>query len=124
MRKQNPLITDEHIVAYLDGELQGTPEFEREIRSDSALARSADEYAAISKAFASSMADSRFLLSAKVDSRTKKMLADSIAKLRSAVRIPASAPDAAPRRSVMPAVRNMKLLWAKRASVGFAFAAL
>ena len=123
MKSNNHTITDEHIVAYLDGELNASPEFKRELSADPALATAAKEYAAIGNAMAGSRADSRFMLSASVDGRTKKMLADSLAKSRKAVRTAAAAPNAAPIRSV-PATRSIKFIWARRASVGFAFATL
>ncbi|MDP4219575.1 MAG: hypothetical protein Q8916_05935 [Bacteroidota bacterium] len=121
--KQYPRITDEHIVAYLDGELHVSPEFKEELRAEPTLVRATAEYAALGKAMASSRADSRFMLSQKVDDRTKKMLADSLATSRKAVRTAAPAPNAAPVRSI-PAQRSIKFMWAKRASIGFAFAAL
>ena len=121
--KQNPRITDEHIVAYLDGELNVSKDFERELRADPALAQAADEYSAIGKAMASSRADSRFMLSASFDASTKKMLAQGLSKSRGEVRTAAPAPSAAPVRSV-PATRSIKFMWARRTSVGFAFAAL
>lgn len=123
MKSNNHNITDEHIVAYLDGELNASPEFERELRADPALATAAKEYAAIGKSMAGSRADSRFMLSASVDTNTKKMLADSLKKSRKAIRTAAPAPNAAPVRSI-PATRSIKFVWAKRASVGFAFATL
>ena len=121
--KQNPRITDEHIVAYLDGELNVSKDFERELRADPALAQAADEYSAIGKAMASSRTDSRFMLSAPFDASTKKMLAHGLSKSRGEVRTAAPAPSAAPVRSV-PATRSIKFMWARRTSVGFAFAAL
>lgn len=121
--KENPRITDEHIVAYIDGELHVSQEFERELRAEPSLARAADEYAAIGRVFYASRADNRFMLSSKVDARTKKMLADSLAASRKAVRTAAPAPNAAPVRSI-PARRSVNFVWAKRASVGFAFASL
>lgn len=123
MKTNNHNITDEHIVAYLDGELNVSPEFERELRAEPSLAAAAKEYAAIGKAMASSRTDSRFMLNASVDARTKKMLADSLAKSRKAVRTAAAAPNAAPVRTI-PSTRNIKFIWAKRTSIGFAFAAL
>ena len=116
MKSNNHTITDEHIVAYLDGELNASPEFKRELSVDPSLAIAAKEYAAIGKAMASSRADSRFMLSASVDARTKKMLADSLSKSRKAVRTAGAAPNASPVRSV-PATRSIKFIWARRASV-------
>ena len=122
--KQNPRITDEHIVAYLDGELNVSKDFERELRANPSLAEAAKEYSAIANAMAASRADSRFMLSASVDASTKKMLARGISKSRGEVRTAAPAPSAAPIRSV-PATRSIKFMWARRrASIGFAFATL
>jgi negative regulator of sigma E activity len=123
MNKQQRIITDEHIVAYLDGELHVSPDFERDLRSDPALARSAKEYAVIGKIFAASRGDNRFMLSSQVDSTAKKMLANVIRKSRKEVRVAAPAPNAAPERLVT-VVRNIKYLWAKRAAMGFALAGL
>ncbi len=123
MKKQNPHITDEHIVAYLDGELNASPEFKRDLHADPELALASKEYAAIGNAMARSSADERFMLSASTDKSTKKMLADSLAKSRKAIRTAAPAPSAAPVRSI-PAQRSVKYLWAKRTSMGFAFATL
>jgi hypothetical protein len=121
--KQNPRITDEHIVAYLDGELHVSADFERELRADPALSQAADEYSAIGKAMAQSRADSRFILSAFFAESTRKMLERGIAKSRKVIRTADSAPSAAPARGI-PATRNIKFAWAKRASIGFAFATL
>src|SRR5438067_1728003 len=99
MKKQNPLITDEHIVAYVDGELSANAEFERELRPDPALAVAAREYAAISKAFAHSASDSRFMLTASVDTKTRTMLREELATSRKQVRTAAPAPSAEPLRS-------------------------
>jgi hypothetical protein len=123
MKKQNPLITDEHIVAYLDGELEVSRNFTRDLRADSELLNSAKEYAALGKAFLISSSDSRFMLSAQLDSKTEKLLADSIAKSRKTVRTAEAAPSAAPARST-PAPRTIKYLWAKRVGMGFALAGL
>jgi len=123
MNKQQRIITDEHIVAYLDGELHVSPDFEQDLRKDPSLARSAKEYAVMAKVFATSRADDRFMLSAQVDASAKKMLANVIKKARKEVRVAASAPNAAPERLVT-AVRNIKYLWAKRAGIGFALAGL
>ncbi len=117
--KQNPRITDEHIVAYLDGELHVSSEVERELRATPAAA----EYSAIGKAMAHSRADSRFMLSASIDASAKKMLSRAISSSRGEVRTAAPAPSAAPVRSI-PATRSIKFIWARRASVGFAFATL
>jgi hypothetical protein len=117
------LITDEHIVAYLDGELHVSPDFERDLRADPALASAAKEYAAIGKVFAASSAESRFMLSSRIDASARKMLANVIRKARKEVRIAAPAPNAAPERLVT-AVRNIKYLWAKRTAMGFALAGL
>jgi hypothetical protein len=122
MKKQIPHITDEHIVAYLDGELHVSPQFERELRANPALNQAAAEYAVIGKAMAASSGDARFMLSAPVDARAKKVLT-GITKSRKAVRTTAPAPGATPVRSV-PATRSIKYLWAKRATIGFAFASL
>jgi negative regulator of sigma E activity len=121
--KQFPRITDEHIVAYLDGELHVSPDFERELRADPALNQAADEYSAIGSAMARSRADSRFILSASFDKSTRKMLERGIAKSRKVVRTTESAPIAAPARGI-PATRSIKFAWAKRASIGLAFASL
>ncbi len=117
--KQNPRITDEHIVAYLDGELHVSPEVESELRATPAVA----EYSAIGRAMAASLTDSRFMLSASIDASAKKMLSRSISTSRGEVRTAAPAPNAAPVRSV-PAQRSIKFIWARRASIGFAFATL
>ncbi len=122
MKKQTPHITDEHIVAYLDGELHVSPEFERELRTDPVLAQAGAEYAVIARSMAASAADSRFLLTASIDARAKKVL-QSITKPRKAVRTATSAPNATPVRTI-PAQRSIKYLWAKRATIGFAFASL
>jgi negative regulator of sigma E activity len=122
MKKQTPHITDEHIVAYLDGELHVSPEFERELRADPVLHRAAAEYAVIGKALAMSTGDARFKLTASIDARAKKVLS-GIAKSRKEVRTAAPSPNAAPVRSV-PATRSIKYLWAKRTAIGLAFASL
>ena len=122
MKKQIPHITDEHIVAYLDGELHVSPEFERELRANPVLHQAAAEYTVIAKAMAASSGDARFMLSVPIDARAKKVL-DGITKSRKSVRTAAPAPSAAPARSI-PATRSIKYLWAKRATISFAFASL
>ena len=66
--------------------------------------------------------DERFMLSASIDASTKKMLARAV-KAQKPIRTASPAPSAAPVRNV-PAQRSIKYLWAKRTSMGFAFAAL
>jgi negative regulator of sigma E activity len=122
MKMQTPHITDEHIVAYLDGELNVSPEFERELRANPVLHQAVSEYVVIAKAMAASSSDARFMLTAPIDARAKKVLS-GISKSRKAVRSAAPAPNAIPARSV-PATRSIKFLWAKRATIGFAFASL
>jgi hypothetical protein len=122
MKKQIPHITDEHIVAYLDGELHVSSEFERELRANPELNQAAAEYASISKSIAISAGDARFMLTAPIDARAKKVLR-GVTKSRKAIRTASPAPSATPVRSV-PATRNIKYLWAKRATIGFAFASL
>ena len=121
--KNQQHISDEHIVAFLDGELEASPNFEREIRSDKVLVQVTKEYSAIGKAMAMSQSDPRFTLSANIDLRTKNMLAGTLATSRGAVRTASPAPSAAPVRSV-PAQRSIKYLWVKRTSIGMAFALL
>src|SRR5436305_1294654 len=123
MKKQNPVITDEHIVAYLDGELEAGEDFRSELRANPELATATKEYAVMKKAFAVSRADSRFMLSARVDEKTRAMLTDALATVRNTVRRAAPAPMAVPAR-VTEAIRSVKYLWAKRAGIGLALAGL
>ncbi|MEP7234861.1 MAG: hypothetical protein ABI778_06155 [Ignavibacteriota bacterium] len=122
MKKQTPHITDEHIVAYLDGELNVSPEFEQEIQGNAELQTAMREYAFIGKSFAKSSTDSRFMLSAPIDARAKAKLA-GISRSRTAIRKAASSPSASPVHT-QPATRSFTYLWAKRTGVGLAFAAL
>jgi hypothetical protein len=122
MKKQTPHITDEHIVAYLDGELHVSADFERDLRADPSLHMAASEYTAISKAIAVSAGDKRFMLTSQIDARAKKVLG-SITKSRKVIRKTVAAPNAVPSRTI-PAQRSIKYLWAKRAGIGLAFASL
>jgi anti-sigma factor RsiW len=113
------LITDEHIVAYLDGELHVSADFESDLRKDPALARAVKEYSVIGNAFARSGADERFMLSSSVDNSARKMLANVIRKERKEAAAIVAVPE-----KLVTAVRNVKYLWAKRAGFGLGLAAL
>src|SRR5258708_28866307 len=123
MKNQNPLITDEHIVAYLDGELEAGEDFRSELRANPELTAATKEYSVLKKVFAASRSDSRFMLSAALDEKTRKALAALVAGYHKTVRLAASAPNAAPARLV-PLVRSVKYLWAKRVGMRFALAVL
>ncbi|MEI8133587.1 MAG: hypothetical protein WCH46_00750 [bacterium] len=116
------IITDEHIVAYLDGELSATQEFEQELRSNPTLASAVAEYKILASAMARSGVDNRFMLSKEVDRKTKNILLGAMADARKAAVVPARAPIAS--EKLVTAVRNVKYLWAKRTAMGFVLAGL
>ncbi|HYM20126.1 MAG TPA: hypothetical protein VEW28_03875 [Candidatus Kapabacteria bacterium] len=119
--KTTPYITEEHIVAWLDGEIVGA-EFDGALGQDAKLAAAAEDYSAITRIFSASRADKRFALSATADARVRASLQNEIAHTRKTIRMPERAPLAAPIPSV-PAERVRKV-WARRSAIGFALAAL
>jgi anti-sigma factor RsiW len=123
MNKPTPSITDEHIVAWLDGELPLTPttEIEASLAASPELAHVAAEYTALDTAFSRSRGDQRFALPKAVDSRVRAALASEISRSRKTVRMPERAPMAAPVPGSTTIVRT-KSLWARRSAYALALA--
>lgn len=119
MNKTTPNITEEHIVAWLDGEVTPTADFDRSLKSNPELATAASEYAALSAAFSTSRSDKRFALPVAVDSRVRASLATEISRSRKTVRMPERAPLAAPVPSTTTIVRT-KTLWVRRSAYAMA----
>ena len=114
MKRHNNGISEEHIVAYLDGELNVNGEM-REALGDTELRHVAKEYAALKKVFAGSASESRFLLNKASDARARAFLQNVLHGNK-------MAPDA----DAIPLVRTQttrtKMFWAKRSAIGFALA--
>lgn len=115
MRQYNNGISEEHIVAYLDGELNVNGEM-REALGDAQIRHATNEYAAMKKMFLHSATEQRFRLKKLTDARVLAYLHDM---LRAGNR---NLPDAAPVRIAHPVRARTKNFWAKRTAIGFAFA--
>lgn len=114
---KNTYLNEEHIVAYLDGELNVTGrEVKTALAGDKELAQAALEYHAMSKAFARSASDDRFMLTAEADKLAMAALRKELAK-----KTLVDAPAAHPSRTTIPMLKQM---WFRRTSVGVAFALL
>ena len=122
MKNEAPYLSEEHIVAWLDGELKADGEIRQALKQDAVLQTAAKEYAAISNTFATSSHDSRFVLPAAVDARTIKALKQEITRNRK-VFVPERAPDAAPIAKPSTADR-MRKVWVRRTSYALALALL
>lgn len=117
MMNKNTYLNEEHIVAYLDGELNVTGrEVKTALVGDKELAQAALEYHAMSKAFARSASDDRFMLSAEADKLAMAALRKELAK-----KTLVDAPLAHPSRTTIPMLKQM---WFRRTTVGVAFALL
>jgi hypothetical protein len=117
MKRHNNGISEEHIVAYLDGELNVNGEM-REALGDTELRQVAREYATLKKIFARTASEPRFLLSKTSDTRA---LAYLQSVLRGNVRM---APDANAVPGSQATTIRTKKFWAKRSTIGFALALL
>ncbi|HEY6172277.1 MAG TPA: hypothetical protein VIX80_08470 [Candidatus Kapabacteria bacterium] len=117
MMNKNTYLNEEHIIAYLDGELNVTGrEVKTALVGDKELAQAALEYHAISKAFARSSSDDRFMLSAEADKLAMAVLRKELSK-----KTLVDAPAARPSRTTIPMLKQM---WVRRTTVGVAFALL
>lgn len=114
MKRHNNGISEEHIVAYLDGELNVNGEM-REALGDAELRHVAKEYATLKKVFARSASESRFILNKTSD-------ASALSYLQNVLRGNKMAPDAEAIPLVRPATTRTKMFWAKRSAIGFALA--
>ncbi len=119
MKKMTPYITEEHIVAHLDGELEAGSEFNESVASSSELRSAMNEYAALDRAFALSRTDRRFSLGPKADARVRAALEQEIARTRKTVRMPERAPIAEPVKG-SPAIERSKKIWVRRSSYALA----
>jgi hypothetical protein len=120
---KNTYLNEEHIVAYLDGEVAlAGKEVRAALAADPELAKAALDYHGLQKAFAASAGDKRFALTEEIDRKTLKALRETLRTSRGEVRIPERSADAMPVRSVRTAL--VKQLWFKRSSIGLAFAVL
>jgi hypothetical protein len=115
MKRHNNGISEEHIVAYLDGELNVNGEM-REALGDAELRHVAKEYATLKKVFARTASEPRFLLSQSSDSRAYAYL-QNVLRGKEGARM---APDAEAVRSQTSATVATKKFWAKRSVIGFA----
>jgi hypothetical protein len=117
MMNKNTYLNEEHVVAFLDGELDVTGrEVKTALAADKALAQAALEYHALSKSFARSASDPRFTLSAEADRKALAAIRTELAK-----KPLVDAPAARPSRTAVPMLKQM---WFRRTSVGFAVALL
>lgn len=117
MMNKNTYLNEEHIVAFLDGELNVTGrEVKTALAGDKELAQAALEYHAMSKAFARSASDDRFMLTAEADKQAMAALRKELAK-----KTLVDAPAAHPSRATIPMLKQM---WFRRTSVGVALALL
>jgi hypothetical protein len=115
MRNEALYMSEEHIVAWLDGELQADGEVRAALKQDASLQSAAKEYNALSQTFARSKNDSRFVLPAAVDARVVGALKTEINRSRKSVAIGERAPDAEP--IAKPSTANrMKKIWVRRTS--------
>lgn len=124
MSKQTYL-NEEHIIAYLDGELQlDAADVRKALQSDPALARIVTEHYALSRTFARSSIESRFQLPSSLDARTSAFLTSALAastqKVQRSVSVVDTLADSAS-RIVLPLYKR---LWFRRTSYGFAAAAV
>ena len=119
--KTTPYITEEHIVAWLDGEIVGA-EFDSALKQDATLAKASEEYGGLTRVFSASKADKRFALSAATNERVRAALEQEISTSRKTVRMPERASNAAPVRTA-PAERVRKI-WVRRSTIAIAFALL
>ncbi len=117
MKNKAPKITEEHIVAWLDGELSANGIASESLDNPAAF-RAAREHAAINAAFEASAADKRFVLPASLDARVRASLAKEISTTRKTPRTPAAMPAAAP----IPGNRqnDLKKIWIRRSSYALA----
>lgn len=114
---KNTYLNEEHIVAYLDGELDVTArEVKTALAGDKELAHAALEYHVMAKAFARSASDERFMLTAEADKKAMAALRKELAKKQLV-----DAPPAHPIRTTAPMIKQM---WFRRTSIGVAFALL
>lgn len=117
MKNKKTLLGEEHIVAYLDGELDVTAqEVKSALASDKELAHAAHEYHVMTKAFARSASDERFVLSAEADTKAMAVLRKELAKKQLI--------DAPPVHPIRTAVPMFKQMWFRRTTVSAAFALL
>jgi len=117
MMNKNTYLNEEHIVAFLDGELNvNGREVKTALATDKELAQAALEYHAMSKAFARSASDDRFMLTAEADKLAMAALRKELSK-----KTLVDAPAAHPSRATIPMLKQM---WFRRTSVGIAFAML
>jgi hypothetical protein len=123
MKNEAPYMTEEHIVAWLDGELQADGEVRQALKQDPALKAAARDYAGLSNAVTRSMSDARFVLPAAVDARVHAALESEIARNRKAVRVPQRAADAEP-ITKPSTVDRMKKVWIRRTSYAAVLALL
>jgi hypothetical protein len=120
---KNTYLNEEHIVAYLDGEVAlAGKEVRAALAADPELAKAALDYHGLQKAFAASSRDGRFALTSEIDRKTLKALRETLRTSRGEVRMPERAADAMPVRQVRTPL--VKQLWFKRSSIGLAFAML
>lgn len=115
MKRHHNGISEEHIVAYLDGELNVNGEM-REALGDEEILHVTKEHAMLKKIFARTSAESRFRLKKATDARVLAYLHDVLRGANNRM------PDAAPVRNAQPAVIRTKSFWAKRTTIGVAFA--
>lgn len=116
MKRHNNGISEEHIVAYLDGELNVNGEM-REALGDAELLHTAKEYGMLKKIFAKSSRESRFQLTASADANTRNYIA-SVLRTKSNM---APDRDAVPMSRPAPATVTKKF-WAKRSAIGLVLA--
>jgi anti-sigma factor RsiW len=117
MMNKNTYLNEEHVVAYLDGELNVTGrEVKTALAGDRKLAQAALEYHAMSKAFAHSASDDRFMLTAEADKLAMAALRKELSK-----KTLVDAPAVHPSRTTIPMLKQM---WFRRSTVGVAFALL
>ncbi len=114
---KNTYLNEEHIVAFLDGELNVTGrEVKTALATDKELAQAALEYHAMAKAFARSASDDRFMLTAEADKLAMAALRKELSK-----KMLVDAPAAHPSRATIPMLKQM---WFRRTTIGIAFALL
>ena len=118
MKQHNNGISEEHIVAYLDGEFNANGEM-REALGDGEIHRVAKEYHTLKQVIAQSAADPRFLLSKAADTRARAYLHNLLRANRPEVPM---APDADAVRLAPQVASRTKKFWIKRSAVGFALA--
>ena len=117
MKRHNNGISEEHIVAYLDGELNVNGEM-REALGDAELLQTAKEYAMLKKIVAKTSGESRFQLTPSADSRARLYLASVLRGKTSTL----NAPDLDAVPMARPARIATTKFWAKRSSIGLVLA--